>query len=124
PVGLRMGQQAAAVLDEFDVRGQIDGGEDAVAVDRRAALDDATGHGECVLLAIAHDTRSLPRSAPGTQRIAIPECEGPDRCPALRYRRDAVHECTASCRYWQTSTLKFAITMPFGAVAVVFASLA
>ena len=40
-IGLRMGQALAAVFDEFDALRDVDEGEDAIAVDRRAAGSDA-----------------------------------------------------------------------------------
>jgi hypothetical protein len=53
-----VGHQAAAVFNDFDVGGQINGGEHAIAVDRRATLDDATGHCEYAWRKAAHDSRS------------------------------------------------------------------
>ena len=43
-VGLGVGQQPALVLDDLLAPGDGAGGEHAVAVDRRAAGDEATGH--------------------------------------------------------------------------------
>src|SRR5205823_3010059 len=43
-VGLRMGEPAATILDQFDARGNIGGGEYSAAMDRRAAANEAFGH--------------------------------------------------------------------------------
>src|SRR5690606_3777298 len=44
-IGLGIGDDRALVLDDADAGGQAAGGEDATAVERGIADDDASGHG-------------------------------------------------------------------------------